>query len=404
MKVNKASGPDKITGKLIKICHLKLCSVFHILFQLGVELGEIPLQWKTAEIVPIPKKPNPVLNDYRQIALTSLLMKSFERIVLKYMLPQVEHLLDPLQFAYRTKRSVEDAILSMLYVILEHLERRGSYARILFVDFSSAFSTIQRHLMIRKRINLGVGKQCVMLAHSFLTNRSQYVNVSGVCSSHVPISTGAPQGCVLSPYLYTMYTNSCRSACSNNHYFKYADDTALVGLLSDDETDYRSDIDHFVSWCVANCLELNVVKTKELVIDFRSGVHHPTPVNINGQHIDILHSYKYLGTTIDDKIRWDNNTMNLYEKGQQRLYFLRKLNPLHIDRNILFVFHDSFVKNCYDVRSCLLVGKSLSQKQRKTLQNIHHFLQKSRHVLYPRYQSRAIVQIKNTANGNQNLI
>ena len=68
----------------------------------------------------------------------------------------------------------------------------------------------------------------------------------------------------------------CRSAYSNNHYFKYADDTALVGLLSDDETDYRSDIDHFVSWCVANCLELNVVKTKELVIDFRSGVYHPT--------------------------------------------------------------------------------------------------------------------------------
>ena len=73
-------------------------------------------------------------------------------------------------------------------------------------------------------------------------------------------------------------------------------------------------------------------------------VHHPTPVNVNGQHIEIVHSYKYLGTTIDDKLRWDDNTMNLYEKGQQILYFLKKLNALHIDRNILFVFHDSFVK------------------------------------------------------------
>ena len=58
--------------------------------------------------------------------------------MLKYMLPQVENLLDPLQFVYITKRSVEDATLSMLNVILEHLERRGSYARILFIDFSSA--------------------------------------------------------------------------------------------------------------------------------------------------------------------------------------------------------------------------------------------------------------------------
>ena len=130
-----------------------------------------------------------------------------------------------------------------------------------------------------------------------------------------------------------------------NHYFKYADDTALVGMLSDDETDYRSDIDHFVSWLLANCLEINVVQTKELVIDFRSGVHHPTPININGQHIETVHPYTYLDTTIDDKLRWDDNTMNLYKKGQQILYFLRKLNALHIERNILFVFHDSFVKS-----------------------------------------------------------
>ena len=85
------------------------------------------------------------------------------------------------------------------------------------------------------------------------------------------------------------------------------------------------------------------MKTKELVIDFRSGVHHPIPVNIDGQNIEIVHSYKYLATTIDDKQRWDENTMN--KKGQQRLYFLRKLNALHIDGNILFVFHDSFVKS-----------------------------------------------------------
>ena len=109
-------------------------------------MGEIPLQWKSAEIVPIPKKPIPVLlNDYRPIALTSPLMKSFKKIVQKYMLPQVEHLLDPLQFAYRTKHSVEDATLSMLNVKLEHLECPGSYARILFVDFPSAFNTIQSH-------------------------------------------------------------------------------------------------------------------------------------------------------------------------------------------------------------------------------------------------------------------
>ena len=96
---------------------------------------------------------------------------------------------------------------------------------------------------------------------------------------------------------------------------------------------------------MANCLELNVVQTTELVIDFRSGVHQATPGNINGQHIEIVHSYKYLGTIIDDKLRWNDNTMNLYKRGQQRLYFLRKLNALHTDINTLVVFHHSFVKS-----------------------------------------------------------
>ena len=125
-----------------------------------------------------------------------------------------------------------------------------------------------------------------------------------------------------------------------------------------------------MSWCVANCLELIVVKTKELVIDFRSGVHHSTPVNIYGQNIEIVHSYKYLGITIDDKLRWDDNTMNPYKKGQQRLYFLRKLNALHIDSNILFVFHDSFVKSVMTFGLVCWWGK-LSVKNREKLNRIY---------------------------------
>ena len=342
-----------------------------MLFQLCVELNEVPVQWKTAEIIPVPKKRSPTsLNDYRPIALTSLLMKSFERILLKYMLPQIEHLLDPLQFAYRSKRSVEDATLSMLNVIYDHLDRPGSYARILFVDFSSAFNTIQPHLMIRKLIDLGVSKPFIKIVHSFLTNRSQYVNVKGHCSPRVSISTGAPQGCVLSPFLYALYTNSCRSTYTGCHCFKYADDTALVGLITNDEADYISSVDHFTTWCSDNCLEINVSKTKEMIIDFRSGVHHPNPVNVMGQNIEIVHSYKYLGTIIDDKLRWDENTTNLYKKGQQRLYFLRKLNALHVDRNILSLFHDSFVKSVMTFGLICWWG-NLSVKNRAKLSKLH---------------------------------
>ena len=91
---------------------------------------------------------------------------------------------------------------------------------------------------------------------------------------------------------------------------------------------------------------------------------------MNGQHIEIVHSYKYLGTTIDDKLRWDGNTMNLCKKGQQRLYFLRKLNTLHIDRNILFVFHDSFVKSVMTFGLVCSWG-NLSDKNREQLNRLY---------------------------------
>ena len=98
------------------------------------------------------------------------------------------------------------------------------------------------------------------------------------------------------------------------------------------------------SLCVTVCGQLPQVKCYK-----NQGTYNRLPircpVNINGQHIEIVQSYKYMGTKIDDKLRLDDNSMNVYKKGQQKLYFLRKLNSLHIDRNIWSVFPYSFVKS-----------------------------------------------------------
>ncbi len=108
-----------------------------------LELCEVPSCFKRSTIIPVPKKPKITgLNDYRPVALTSVVMKSFERLVLAYLKASTGPLLDPLQFAYRANRSVDDAVNMGLHFILQHLDRPGTYVRILFVDFSSAFNTI----------------------------------------------------------------------------------------------------------------------------------------------------------------------------------------------------------------------------------------------------------------------
>ncbi|KAL0195353.1 hypothetical protein M9458_008925, partial [Cirrhinus mrigala] len=90
-----------------------------------------PSCFKRFTIIPIPKKHKITgLNDYRPVALTSVIMKSFEKLVLAYLKDITGPLLDPLKFAYRANRSMEDAV--NMHFILQHLDKSGTYERILF--------------------------------------------------------------------------------------------------------------------------------------------------------------------------------------------------------------------------------------------------------------------------------
>ena len=117
----------------------------------------VPSMWKNAVICPILKKKNlSSLHDYRPVALTSMVMKCFEKLVLRRLLIFTSKRLDPLQFEYKPHRGTDDAILTVLHNASLHLDKAGSYVRILFIDFSSAFNTIQPHLLALKLLHLDV--------------------------------------------------------------------------------------------------------------------------------------------------------------------------------------------------------------------------------------------------------
>ncbi len=127
-----------------------------------------------------------------------------------------------------------------LHFILQHLDRPGTYVRILFVDFSSAFNTIIPDTLQNKLTQLSVPTSVCQWITSFLTDREQLVRLGKFSSSTQTISTGAPQGCVLSPLLFCLYTNNCTSKDPSVKLLKFADDTTLIGLIQDgDESAYR---------------------------------------------------------------------------------------------------------------------------------------------------------------------
>ncbi len=140
--------------------------------------------------------------------------------------------LDPLQFAHHQNCSTDDEISSTLHLALTHLENKDSYVRMLFIDFSSAFNTIIPQQLINKLSLLGLNNSLCNWILDFLTGRPQSVRVGHNTSSTTTLSTDAPQGCVLSPLLFTLLTHDCTAKFSSNHIIKFADDTSVVGLIS----------------------------------------------------------------------------------------------------------------------------------------------------------------------------
>ncbi len=238
----------------------------------------------------------------------------------------------------------------------------------LFIDFSSAFNTIIPQQLINKLNLLGLNNSLCNWILDFLTGIPQSVRVGHNTSSTTTLSTGAPQGCVLSQLLFTLLTHDCTAKFSSNHIIKFADDTTVVGLISNnDETHYREEVAQLAEWCGTNNLSLNVEKTKEVVMDFRrrNSTDHP-PLTIDSSTVERVSSTKFLGVHITEDLTWTTNTMSLSKKAQQRLHFLRWLKRASPPPT-LTTFYRGTVESV--LTSCITVWYgNCSAADRKTLQ------------------------------------
>ncbi|KAK2918358.1 hypothetical protein Q8A73_002729 [Channa argus] len=250
-KINprKAAGPDNIPGRALRACANELADVLTSIFKLSLSQCTVPLCFKTTTIVPLPKKSPPTcLNDYRPVALTPIIMKCFERVVLAHIQSSIPDTIDPLQYAYRPNRSTSDAIAAAIHYSLSHLENKDSYLRILFIDYSSAFNTVILHKLTHKLSTLGLHPTLCDWLLDFLTGRPQSVRIGNRTSARLITNIGTPQGCVLSPILYTLFTYDCVASHKDNIILKFADDTAVIGRIAGgDEAAYRREVASLVS-------------------------------------------------------------------------------------------------------------------------------------------------------------
>ncbi len=194
---------------------------------------------------------------------------------------------------------------------------------------------------------------------------------SGGQNGQQHLNTSAPQGCFLSPLLYSLYTHDCTATHSSNVIVKFANDTTVIGLITDnDETAYREEVSTLTKWCQENHLSLNIDKTK--VVDYRRQSREHTPITIDKTPVEQVNSFKFLGVHVTEDLTWSAHTDAVLKKAHQRLFFLRRLRKFGTSPRILRSFYtctvESILTGCItcsllpslqDTRRCIRKARSI---------------------------------------------
>ena len=179
-----------------------------VVFRRLLRLGSFPACWRRANVIPISKGPSSSsVANYGPISITSVLPKVFERLVSIRLGRFMERsgVLPTTQFAYRKGLGTCDELLCVSHTLQSALES-GQEARIVQIDFSAAFDRVNYREILYKLCSVGIGGSMLSVLRQFLTNRSQHVLVDGCRSKLVKVVSGVPQGSVLGPLLFLLYT------------------------------------------------------------------------------------------------------------------------------------------------------------------------------------------------------
>ena len=195
IKEHKATGPDGIPGRLLKLCANEIADSFTLLFQASLNLGTVPLDWKKAKINPVFKKGEKgCAENYRPISLTSISCKLLEHIVDSSIRDHLDKfkILNSAQHGFRQRRSCETQLITTIRDFSDCLNDKGQIDAIL-LDFSKAFDKVDHKILLSKLHMYGIQHSLLAWLNSFLLGREQTVVVDGAESSPSPSSLASPR-------------------------------------------------------------------------------------------------------------------------------------------------------------------------------------------------------------------
>ena len=333
--------------KMSMILAPKLSRLFRFLFRRST----FPDHRKLSNVSPIPK--GTLSSDgtqYRPISILPVLSKVAERLISRplYRYLEVHRLLSGCQYAYRKQLGTCDALLDLTCDIQNNLDK-GFEARLVQIDFSAAFDRVNHKALVFKLQNLGIGGYILGLLKDFLMDRQQRVVVDGVFSEPRPVVSGVPQGSVLGPLLFLVYTSDLVEGLENK-VVQYADDTTLVGVVRSPamrnqvSMSLNRDLEKIRNWCDRWGMKLNASKTKTLLVS-RSLTYEPPhpPLCVGDTPLAESEFLTILGVTFDPHMTFEKHLSNISANAARKLGIVRKASYIYNNEEINATCFRSFV-------------------------------------------------------------
>ena len=330
LKNSKSTGMDTIDTYIIKLVAPDILPAITHIVNLSIRDSSFPQSWKQAKVIPLLKKGDRFEpKNYRPVALLNILSKILERAVYLQLVEYLDqnNLMHPNHHGGRRAHSTSTALLQMYDTWVQALEE-DNMAGVMMIDLSAAFDMVDHDILVQKLEILGLDSKALNWFRSYLMNRSQTVCIDGCLARFLEIGCGVPQGSVLGPLLYVLFTNDLPDVVHDGHTLTFKDPETncagcggLVNFVDDatytfackDPAEMSAQLDRkykvISEYMASNKLVINADKTHLLVMGSRSMVDKRSQVMLQAgvNLITPTPSEKLLGCNIHEGLKWGHH-------------------------------------------------------------------------------------------------